>query len=611
MHSLSLKLRITALALIAAMAPLFIVQVIYFGRTSENLSTTASNRIESQAKLIANAIEKQLQQMLEATQLLALNNSLVNGDGDAIRGFLRSAATENQNIEAIHVANLRGNILFSSAGTTEEGYLAWDIHLGIKELFALTAAAKALGVFVSEAHLVGSRPEIMLLAPIFSSDANRRPLQILLVEANTDNIRAIIEAFDSQKIAGKFTYVVDKFGRTVVTSDHRLATFNTLHDVRDQPAMLGDNVTGAVSYHNRDGEEVFAGYADLHGVGVNSALDWTVISTIERSDVLAPLLATRKILITSGFFVITCVVLLGYLFARSITLPLQRTVQLAEDIRQGDYSHRLDANLGGEIGRLANAINAMADRVEERTAEIITRNEKLTSEIVERKLAQDRLKKLSHKIVRLQEEERRRVSRELHDGINQLLVSVKFKLEAFEAKFDDSSDEELREIILARTFLDEAIAEVRRVSHALRPSVLDDLGLCPAIANLVRQFSDRNQIDVETSGLDEELDQRLPADVETAMYRIVQEALMNIEKHANASTVTLNMTQTDTNVTIRIEDDGDGFNLPKAMRKTRSTQSMGLRNMRERIELLQGTFYIHSDIGKGTFLEIQAPLTLE
>ena len=114
-----------------------------------------------------------------------------------------------------------------------------------------------------------------------------------------------------------------------------------------------------------------------------------------------------------------------------------------------------------------------------------------------------------------------------------------------------------------------------------------------------------------TSGLDDELDQRLPADVETAMYRIVQEALMNIEKHANASTVTLNMTQTDTNVTIRIEDDGDGFNLPKAMRKTRSTQSMGLRNMRERIELLQGTFYIHSDLGKGTFLEIQAPLTLE
>jgi two-component system NarL family sensor kinase len=253
----------------------------------------------------------------------------------------------------------------------------------------------------------------------------------------------------------------------------------------------------------------------------------------------------------------------------------------------------------------------MADRIEERTAEIITRNEKLTSEIVERKIAQDRLKKLSHKIVRLQEEERRRVSRELHDGINQLLVSVKYKIENFDVKFKQSPEEALKDINKAVIFLAEAISEVRRISHALRPSVLDDLGLAPAITNLARQFSDRNQIDVDVSGVDEATFERLPADVETAMYRIVQEALHNIEKHANATNVVIDVTHTDTNVTIRIEDNGDGFDLQKAMRKTRSTQSMGLRNMRERIELLQGSFFIHSDVGKGTFVEIKAPLTLE
>ena len=160
-------------------------------------------------------------------------------------------------------------------------------------------------------------------------------------------------------------------------------------------------------------------------------------------------------------------------------------------------------------------------------------------------------------------------------------------------------------------FLEEAISEVRRISHALRPSVLDDLGLAPAINNLSRQFSDRNQIDVEVSGVDSESFERLPADVETAMYRIVQEVLHNIEKHANATKVVRYVTHTDTNVTIRIEDNGEGFDLQKAMRKTRSTQSMGLRNMRERIELLQGSFFIHSDVGKGTFVEVKAPLTLE
>ncbi|KPJ87404.1 MAG: hypothetical protein AMJ53_18220, partial [Gammaproteobacteria bacterium SG8_11] len=223
---------------------------------------------------------------------------------------------------------------------------------------------------------------------------------------------------------------------------------------------------------------------------------------------------------------------------------------------------------------------------------------------------QDRLQKLSHKIVRLQEEERRRVSRELHDGINQLLVSVKYKIENFEDKFNQSPEQALSDIKKADIFLDEAISEVRRVSHDLRPSVLDDLGLVPAINNLVRRFSERNLIDVQLNGVDESFD-RLPTDVETAMYRIVQEALMNIEKHANASLVSININRTDSNITIRIEDNGEGFSMQNALRKSESTRSMGLRNMRERIELLQGTFFIHSDVGKGTFLEVKAPLNLD
>jgi signal transduction histidine kinase len=86
---------------------------------------------------------------------------------------------------------------------------------------------------------------------------------------------------------------------------------------------------------------------------------------------------------------------------------------------------------------------------------------------------------------------------------------------------------------------------------------------------------------------------------------------MNIEKHSNASLVAMNINRTDSNITIRIEDNGDGFSMQNALRKSDVTRSMGLRNMRERIELLQGNFFIHSDIGKGTFLEVKAPLNLD
>ena len=182
---------------------------------------------------------------------------------------------------------------------------------------------------------------------------------------------------------------------------------------------------------------------------------------------------------------------------------------------------------------------------------------------------------------------------------------------SFADNFTQSGETALSDVKKALSFLEEAISEVRRISHDLRPSVLDDLGLSPAISNLTRQFSERNQIDVVIEDDDSDTFDRLPVDVETAMYRIVQEALTNIEKHANASKVVIHMTHTDKDVTIRIEDDGEGFNIQKATRTTKTTQSMGLRNMRERIELLQGTFFMHSDVGKGTFLEVKAPLKLE
>lgn len=602
--------------------PLFIFQLISATRSYETLMGSVAHGLESQSVLVASEIERYLRQTVVSTKVLALSDVFRNKNAEKIRDYIRMVMTENSAIDAIGLVSTDGMIQISTAGKNEEGYLAWDIHLGVKELFAKALTAKESNVFVSEAHLSGSGPEIIMVVPIVAG-ISAKVISIVLIETNIHGIEKIVTNFGQNNFGGKQTYVIDKFGRVIVTTDQVMGIFSTFHDVRDQPAMLGDFAVGTLTYTNRDNVEVLAGYADMTQTGINEALDWSVITVTPVEDIIRPARKTRSVLTTTGLFVASIAVLIAYLFARSITLPLRRTVTLAEEIRQGNYSHRLEANIGGEIGLLADAINEMADRVEERTAEIITRNEKLTSEIVERKLAQDRLKKLSHKIVRMQEEERRRVSRELHDGINQLLVSVKFKLESFEQKFDrdvelDSDqdsrqhkEDSLQDIKLAEIFLDEAISEVRRISHALRPSVLDDLGLSPAISNLVEQFADRNAIDVESSGLEESRDQRLPADVETAMYRIVQEALMNIEKHANATKVSINMSHTDTNITIRIEDNGEGFNLQKAMRKTRSTQSMGLRNMRERIELLQGTFFIHSDEGKGTFLEVKAPLNLE
>jgi len=555
MHSLSLKYRITILTLLVAVVPLALFQFFSVKRSSEILLAFLGNDLEGQSYIMASEINRYLSQRMAEVRLISQAMVFKLDNNKMMRTYLNAATSGSEYISDIDVLNRDGVIQISSNNKGEENFVAWDLHLGVKDLFHKAKKGSNGDVFVTEAHLLGSGPEINVIAPIV--DTKKKILRVLMFEISLKGVQEIVDEFAKRSIGDTQTYIVDKFGNVIITTNSKFSVFESFPDLRIQPAMLGDIAVGSVLYTNSDGKEVMAGFSDMKEFGVNKALNWNVINVTPMQKVIQPITETRNVLTAVGVLVSIMAVLVAYFLARSIALPLQRTVALAEEIRRGNYSHRLEENIGGEIGSLSTAINEMADRIEERTAEIINRNEKLTSEIVERKIAQDRLKKLSNKIVRLQEEERRRVSRELHDGINQLLVSVKYKIENFEEKFKGSPEEALKDMSKAIIFLEEAISEVRRVSHALRPSVLDDLGLAPAITNLSRIFSDRNQIDIEVNGVDEQTFARLPADVETAMYRIVQEALMNIEKHANATKVVIDVTHTDTNVTIRIEDNGE------------------------------------------------------
>jgi len=609
MHSLSLKFRITALALLVAVIPLSIFQAISAKRSSATLINSRANNLEAVSVLIAKGIERSISQRMTEIRLIAQANIIQTKDYEKITAYIQAISKENKYIKGIGFINADGIVLVSSQQPDYTGKLVWQVRPGVKALFFATVSSLKNEVYVTEAQLSLTGSEIFFMTPVRDL-TNGKIIGVLLLEDNLDEIQNIVADFQSKGIGGKHIYVVNKLGSVIVTTNPMVSVFTPLLDLRDQPAMLGDNRVGTSTYTNRNSVVVLAGYSDMSEFGANNALDWSIITIVPMDMIKKPAVETQVLLAAVGLIVVAMAVLIAYFFARSLTLPLQRTVALAKEIRRGNYSQRLESSFGGEIGLLATAINEMSDRVEERTAEIVTRNEKLTSEITERKLAQDRLALLSHKIVRLQEEERKRVARELHDGINQLLVSVKYKIENFEEKFESSGKDAFEDVNKAVQFLDEAIAEVRRVSHALRPSVLDDLGLLPAISNLIRQFSERGDVEIEVVGDDLEVFDRLPVDIETAMYRIVQEALTNIEKHANATKIVLNMSCTNDDVTIRIEDNGDGFSLSNAIKKSRSTQSMGLRNIRERIELLEGSFFIHSDIGKGTLLEVNAPLNV-
>jgi signal transduction histidine kinase len=201
--------------------------------------------------------------------------------------------------------------------------------------------------------------------------------------------------------------------------------------------------------------------------------------------------------------------------------------------------------------------------------------------------------------VQAQEVERRRLARELHDETGQALTSILLGLAAVErsesAEAAHAAAAALRELVV------ETLQNVRRLAVELRPSALDDFGLEPALRRLGQTVREGGLLDVQVEARLGA--QRLPADVETALYRIVQEALTNVVKHAQAQHVSIVLTRKQGSVLVMIEDDGRGFDLTKP-----SAEGLGLQGMRERVELLDGSFQVEAAPRTGTTLIIELPV---
>jgi signal transduction histidine kinase len=214
-----------------------------------------------------------------------------------------------------------------------------------------------------------------------------------------------------------------------------------------------------------------------------------------------------------------------------------------------------------------------------------------------RRVARDSLRRL----VEGQELERRRLARELHDETGQALTSVLLGLKGVEEATDEQASREattaLRELVVA------TLHDVRRLAVELRPKALDDFGLVPALERLVQTFGEATGMDVQ---LEADLpEERLAAEVETALYRTVQEGLTNVAKHSGARKVSILVVRREHSVTAVVEDDGHGF----ALEELAGRDGMGLDGMRERVALLDGRVDVESAPGSGTTLVVEVPVS--
>lgn len=228
----------------------------------------------------------------------------------------------------------------------------------------------------------------------------------------------------------------------------------------------------------------------------------------------------------------------------------------------------------------------------------------LALNVSEHRVADAKLRVLAQRVVRSQEEERARLSRDLHDGISQWLVSIKLQIESGIAKLEAGTVEPAAHTSFDRAAsqLNDVLGEVRRISHNLRPALLDDLGLAAALDHLTREFNEHSAIATrfESQGKIE----RLTDVANTVLFRIAQEALTNIKRHANATTARVSLMADKRHVTLLVSDNGTGFDVAGIAEHPK--HGIGLRNMHERVNAVGGKLTLTSS-AEGTVVKALIP----
>jgi signal transduction histidine kinase len=222
-----------------------------------------------------------------------------------------------------------------------------------------------------------------------------------------------------------------------------------------------------------------------------------------------------------------------------------------------------------------------------------------------------RFRSISRGVLRMQEAERGRISRELHDGVGQSLTALKVQLELMERSAEASASAFAERLAELRELADQTLQEVREISHLLRPQMLDELGLVPTLRWLARTFQKRTGIVVTLTC--EGVDDDVPPEVETVLFRIAQESLTNVARHAGSPNAEVVLRRAAERLVLTVQDHGAGFDVEAAQELSErdDDRGFGLRGMRDRVQLFRGRLSVTSLRGQGTTIEADVPLDVE
>jgi signal transduction histidine kinase len=294
----------------------------------------------------------------------------------------------------------------------------------------------------------------------------------------------------------------------------------------------------------------------------------------------------------------------GAFFAEAL-IPIEQTHRTAREV-----NIRLNTTIGHLRRRradLAKANQELKREVGRRKSveKALRTSERHQCELLESsRLLQEQLRHLSRELLSAQEEERKRISRELHDQIAQILTGINFRLATLKTEAAVNTKGLRDRIASAQRLVVKSVDIVHRFARDLRPTVLDDLGLVPALHSFVKEFSKRTRIHVSVTVC--AAVEKLDGVSRTVLYRVAQEALTNVARHAGASRVDLSVQKIGRTISLKVADNGKSFQVERAFR-AKKNRRLGLLGMRERIEMVGGQFEVESAPGQGTTVHARIP----
>jgi len=374
------------------------------------------------------------------------------------------------------------------------------------------------------------------------------------------------------------------------------------------------------AFEGNPGTDVFMDYRNIRVLGAFekiefNGLEWVLLSEINFDEALEPLRKLRVNLLFIFIIIFAFILIVSYYLSRLIVKPIISMeldlIKLSKGILE-HHSHRVDRE--DEIGQMFNALHNLIEALKKTVIfageigsgnfnaeySLLSEKDKLGKALLTMKSQLQDYKANEFKLLRQnqwsilqgQEKERSRLSKELHDGVGPLLTTLRMQIQT--AKLN----KKIKETLLAE--MDTTIAEIRRISNNLMPSVLEDFGVGEAINNLVAQVADSAKIQVKYKN-DSSVASSMSENVQITLYRITQEAISNAIKHSNCSEIKISLSEFEEYVGLFISDNGVGFDTSQHF------MGNGIRNMKERVNLLEGHIGIESD-KSGTKIEIEIPL---